>query len=214
VRPEVLKLVAAGLNDCQICPLRGEPSKPIRIVADDYGELLGLYLGDGHIAQTGRADRLRISLDSMHPMIVMKTMDLLRRVFPANKVGVVWAKEGAVCIPHVYSQHLRCMFPQAGPGKKHERRIALEPWQQDLVAVAPWAFLRGLIRSDGCSFINRTGKYEYLSYDFSNYSQDILDLFCEGCESVEVQYRRYPRSIRVYRRASVALMERHVGVKS
>ena len=28
---------------------------------------------------------------------------------------------------------------------------------------APWAFVRGCIRSDGCSFINRTGRYAYLS---------------------------------------------------
>ena len=40
---------------------------------------------------------------------------------------------------------------------KHERRIILEPWQQDLVDAASWALLRGLIRSDGCVFINRTG---------------------------------------------------------
>jgi hypothetical protein len=41
---------------------------------------------------------------------------------------------------------------------KHERPIVLEPWQRELVAATPWALLRGLIRSDGCVFINRTGK--------------------------------------------------------
>ena len=79
-----------------------------------------------------------------------------------------------------YSSHLTCLFPQHGAGKKHERRIALEPWQQELVAAAPWAFLRGCIRSDGSVFVNRTGRYEYLSYDFCNLSQDILGLF-EDC---------------------------------
>ena len=52
----------------------------------------------------------------------------------------------------------------------------LETWQR-LVGAAPWAFLRGCIRSDGCVFVNRTGRYEYLSYGFTNYSSDILDLF-------------------------------------
>ena len=59
--------------------------------------------------------------------------------------------------------------------------IALEPWQQRIVTTAPWAFLRGCIRSDGCVFINRTGRYEYLSYGFTNYSPDILDLFESTC---------------------------------
>lgn len=239
VRSEVLQLVAQGINDCEIgrrlglprttvrdirapryvavptspCPRCGERSKHAQWTPDDYCDLLGMYLGDGHISQLARTQRLRISLDSNHPKIVMTTLNLLHRVFPGNKVGVVWAKEGAVCIPHVYSRHLHCMFPQAGPGKKHEREIKLESWQNDLLAEAPWAFLRGCIYSDGCSYINRTGKYEYLSYDFANLSQDILDMFCDTCDLVGVEYRRYARSIRVYRRASVGLMQEHVGLK-
>jgi len=96
---------------------------------------------------------------------------------------------------------------------KHERRIALENWQERLVAEDAWAFLRGCISSDGCTFMNRTGRYEYLSYDFSNRSSDILDLFCRACDEVGVEYRRYANRVRIYRRASVALMEANVGVK-
>jgi hypothetical protein len=237
-----MKLVAAGLNDCEIsrqigvprttvrdmrspryvparrsvrtlCPQCGKPAKPTSWDPEDYCELLGLYLGDGHISSGPRTDRLRISLDTDHTKIVMTTLALLVRVFPHNKIGVVWAKEGAVFIPHVYSKHLRCMFPQAGPGKKHERQIQLESWQNELVRQAPWALLRGLIRSDGCVYINRTGKYEYLSYDFANWSSDILDLFCQTCDAVGVEYRRYARCVRVYRRPSVALLEANVGLK-
>ena len=57
----------------------------------------------------------------------MRTIDLLRRCFPENKVGGVFADDGAVFVAHVYSQHLRCWFPQAGALKKHERAIALSP---------------------------------------------------------------------------------------
>ena len=32
-----------------------------------------------------------------------------------------------------YSKHWPCLFPQHGPGKKHERKIELTPWQQELV---------------------------------------------------------------------------------
>lgn len=104
--------------------------------------------------------------------------------------------------------------PSSRAREKHERAIQTETWQDSLIDEAPWALLRGLIRSDGCVFINRTGKYEYMSYDFSNHSQDIIDLFCTVCDSVGVEHRRYARRVRIYRRESVELMQRHVGTKS
>ena len=47
----------------------------------------------------------------------------------------------------------------------------------EAVAAAPYAFLRGCLHSDGCFFINRTGRYRYLSADFTNRSDDIRALF-------------------------------------
>jgi hypothetical protein len=114
---------------------------------------------------------------------------------------------------HAYHGHWSCLFPQHGPGKKCARPIVLERWQRDLVALAPWAFLRGCIRSDGCVFINRTGPYEYESYDFANLSRDILDLFVSTCAQVGVACRVYEKHVRIYRRQSVALMLEHVGRK-
>jgi hypothetical protein len=86
-------------------------------------------------------------------------------VFPACRVGRVVADGGSTVVLWVYHGHLACLFPQQGPGKKHQRAMGLEAWQHDLVRAAPWAFVRGCIRSDGCSFINRTGRYAYLSYE-------------------------------------------------
>jgi hypothetical protein len=119
----------------------------------------------------------------------------------------------------VYSSHLVCLFPQHGPGLKHKRRIVLESWQRETVEAAPWAFLRGCIRSDGCVFINRTGPYEYLSYDFSNYSEEITRLFVGACEDLGLRPRVNRNSrgrwdVRINRRESVARMLEHVGVKS
>jgi hypothetical protein len=82
------------------------------------------------------------------------------------------------------------------------------------VEAAPWAFLRGCIRSDGCVFINRTGRYEYLSYDFSNLSAGILDVFMDTCAAVGLHPRRHPRHIRLCRRPDVALLVEHVGMKT
>jgi hypothetical protein len=118
----------------------------------------------------------------------------------------------------VYSSHLKCLFPQVGQGKKHERGISLESWQLNAVEQAPWGFLRGCIRTDGCVFVNRTAPYDYLTYDFSNKSKDIIELFSMACGLVGVAHRitcwRGLWRVRINRRSSVELMLAEVGRKS
>ncbi len=186
----------------------------MRFTPEDYAELLGLYLGDGHITSLARTQRLRLSLDSRYPGIISDAEALLRRSLPFNRVGRVRADRGATTVVYVYSSHLSCLFPQHGPGKKHDRPIVLEPWQAAIVEGAAWAFLRGCIRSDGCAYINRTGRYEYLSYCFDNFSADIRQLFIDACGLVGVECRQSRRSVRIYRRASVALMLENIGRKN
>jgi hypothetical protein len=161
-----------------------------------------------------RADRLRLFLDAKYPTVVDESEAILRTVFPANRVGRIPAEGGRMVVLWAYASHMTCLFPQHGSGKKHDRRIRLEPWQQELVDAAPWAFLRGCIRSDGCVFINRTGPYEYLSYDFTNLSSSILDLFGAACDAVGLHPRRYLKRVRLYRRDDVAALVSHVGLKS
>jgi hypothetical protein len=238
-RKLALMLVEQGVNDCEIArrlsvprttvrdwrrptyvPRRGRCSRcwqrtrRLVFTDEDYAELLGLYLGDGHISQLARTQRLRLFLDARYRTIVEQTDALLRRCFPQNPVGRVLFHDGAEVVLHVYCGHLSCLFPQHGPGKKHDRPILLERWQQTLVSAAPWAFLRGCIRSDGCVFVNRSGPYEYLSYGFANHSSDILDLVEATCLAQGMRPRRYERAIRLNRREDVARLLEHVGVKS
>jgi hypothetical protein len=115
-------------------------------------------------------------------------------------------------------------FPQHGPGRKHERPIALESWQQQIVDEHPWAFLRGLLHSDGCRTINRfktklplgrVAEYEYPRWFFSNMSADIRGLFCATCDAVGVCWTQSNhRNISVSHRRSVALLDEHVGPKT
>ena len=241
-RETALRLVAAGLNDCKIarrldvprttirdwrkpryvpkrpasaaCPRCGARSRRIVTEPETYVELLGLCLGDGHIAGLARTQRLRICLDAKYPDIVAAAEALMQRCFPDNTVRRVHFHDGREVVLDVYSSHLVCLFAQHGPGKKHERPIRPAPWQEALVAKAPWALLRGLIRSDGCVFVNRTGRCEYLSYDFANRSGDLLDLFESRCRNLGLRPRRSATSIRLYRREDVALLVEHVGVKA
>lgn len=125
-----------------------------------------------------------------------------------------------------YGRHWKCLFPQHGPGKKHERRIGLEAWQQAIVTEHPWEFIRGLIHSDGCRIINWTTRlvggerkrYEYPRYFFTNKSDDIRKLLGDTLDRVGVEWRTTkrgtdPYNISVARKASVALMDLHVGPK-
>ncbi|MGH2993072.1 MAG: helix-turn-helix domain-containing protein [Solirubrobacterales bacterium] len=198
------------------CPRCWRAAKPMRFAPEDYAEILAIYLGDGCISEGARTSRLRIALDTKYPGIIADSQALLRRCFPENPVGEVIAHGGTMVFVSLYSSHLPCLFPQHGPGLKHQRAIVLEPWQQEIVEAAPWPFIRGCIRTDGCSFINRTGPYEYLSYDFSNSSRDIVELFVGACDLVDVEYRvSHSRiwRVRINRRASVALLLEHVGLK-
>ena len=185
----------------------------------DYSELLGMYLGDGYIARMGRTHRMRIFLDRKYGEILDDCESLLRRCFPGNRVGRQESRDARMTIIGVYSGHLTCLFPQHGPGAKHNRSLALEPWQREIVDANPWPLIKGLTRTDGCSFVNRTGKYSYPSYHFSNRSTDIKDLYLEACAAVGVHcscnlnQRRQLWEVRINRRPSVALMDEHVGVK-
>jgi hypothetical protein len=238
---EALRLVDLGLNDCEIarrlevprttvrdwrapsyiaqrpklpCPRCGRLSRPIVLRSEPYAELLGLYLGDVHITQMARSQRLRLFLDAKYPEIVDEAEEIVRALLPFNRVGRLAAEEGRMAVIWAYSSHLGCLFPQHGAGKKHDRPIVMESWQQELIEDAPWAFLRGCIRSDGCVFVNRTGRYEYLSYDFSNRSQDILDLFERTCVALGLRPCRAPWRVRLNRREDVARLLDHVGRKA
>jgi hypothetical protein len=138
---------------------------------------------------------------------------------PSNSVGRR-VRRGAVDL-WCYSKHWPCLLPQCGPGKKHTRRIELEPWQSAIALNShPEEFVRGLLHSDGCRSINRvtarTGRrYEYVRYQFSNRSGDIRALFTQACERLAIEWRQMNgHTISVARRSSVTRLDAFVGPKS
>jgi hypothetical protein len=89
----------------------------------------------------------------------------------------------------VHGPHWACLFPQHGPGRKHQRKIELAQWQEIIVRKYPGEFARGLFHSDGWRGVNRVRRtladgdhwYEYPRYMFGNESADILRLCGEAC---------------------------------
>ncbi|MFK4067880.1 helix-turn-helix domain-containing protein [Streptomyces sp. NPDC029674] len=165
-----------------------------------------------------------LTMDDAWPGLQDHVEATLRVVFPHNATCRVRTK-GAHNIK-VYFKHLPCLFPQHGPGKKHDRKIALEPWQQEIVDAHPWEFVKGLVHSDGCRITNWTTRlvrgerkrYEYPRYFFTNKSDDIRELFTGTLDQLGIAWTHCtrhgnPYNISVARKASVALMDTHIGPK-
>ncbi len=165
---------------------------------------------------TQRVPLLRIFCDEAYPDIIeccehAMLATMARRVGRAQKVGCVAVQS--------YGTHWPCLFPQHGPGRKHERPIVLEAWQRYIVERNPGAFLRGLFHSDGCRIINRVKikgrKYEYPRYMFSNESTDIMGLCQWALDLLGIPWRMARlNNLSVARRDAVAALDVWVGPKS
>jgi len=141
-------------------------------------------------------------------------------VMPPSKVFAV-TRTGCTEIKST-SKHWLCLFPQHGPGRKHQRAIELDPWQERIVAEYPGDFARGLFHSDGCRAINRVRRplrdgdrwYEYPCYFFVNHSADIHRLCGEALDRLGMEWRfSKPTTISVARRVAVARLDTFVGPK-
>lgn len=237
---EALALVEDGLNDCQIARRTGVPRSTIRdwrvgrvprsqrsrqrcdlcaglkpkLPRPEYAYLLGVYLGDGWIAKHPRTYRLRIVLDESYPGLIKECARCMRAVCPNN---VVWiGRHGNGCMEvSMYWGHWPCLFPQHGPGRKHERSITLAPWQAEIVNRQRRPFVKGLLHSDGCRIVANDRGVLSTRYHFSNRSEDIKRIYCECLDALGIRWTRpCDKQIAVYRKASVAILESFVGPKT
>ena len=208
-------------TSCSLCGPTADPPEDRAA----YSYLLGLYLGDGCISPGMRSGYfLRIACANAWPGLINACATAIEAVNPSGKAYRVRAVGYTSVVG--YSGHWPCFFPQHGPGKKHDRRIVLAPWQQAIVNAHPWDFIRGLVHSDGCRITNWTTRlvggerkrYEYPRYLFTNTSTDIVSLFTTALDRVGVEWKSLNQSrtavtISFARKASVALMDAHVGPK-
>ena len=194
---------------CPIC-LPGSVELP----SADYAYLLGLYLGDGCVSKGARTYRLRIFLDAAYPGIVVGCRDALEAVRPGQLALARLSRSSRCYEVGMYSNHWPCLIPQHGPGRKHQRRIAVVGWQADIVDVQRVEFVRGLIHSDGCRIVAHDRGVKSVRYHFSNRSEDIKALYCESLDALGVRWTRpSDRQIAVYRKSSVAILEDLIGPK-
>jgi hypothetical protein len=203
---------------------RGTPKCPrchdCRLDETAYSYLLGLYLGDGHIVRRAKSYHLAIACANTWPGLMREAQQAMGRVMSSSRV-FLRSRPGCTYVTSV-SKHWPCLFPQHGPGRKHEREIKLEPWQREIVTTYPGNFARGLFHSDGYRGGNTVRRpviggersYEYPRYLFDNHSIDILRLCGEVLDLLGVAWRfSKPTTISVARREAVARLDEFVGPK-
>ena len=206
-------------GDCRQC---GSRAHEFAALPAEYMYLLGLYLGDGCISAHARGVyRLRLFLDASYPGIVDAGETAIRKLAPRNRVARRlrsggYANSGPSSNVEVsaYSRSWPCLFPQHGPGLKHERAIVLADWQRDHLEIHAEALLRGLIHSDGCRFVNTGTNWRHPRYSFSNASADIWRIFCDACEVLGLHWTEAPRTVYVSRKRDVARLDEFVGAKA
>src|SRR3954470_1832833 len=204
---------SAASDSCARC---GGHHDLARLPAVTYAYALGMYLGDGCILKHPRGVwRLEIALDAIYPGIIAECAAAFRDLRRESRVAVVADHgRGRFVLVRSYSKSWPCLFPQHGPGRKHERPIVLEPWQDEIVEAQAEQFVRGLIHSDGCRVLNRVNGKAYPRYHFTQVSDDIRRLFCRSLRQLDIEYTwNDARNVSIARRPSVARLDEFVGPK-
>jgi hypothetical protein len=199
---------------CWVCEDTGPPSSA------GYARLLGYYLGDGCLSRVRSVHALRVACDCAYPGIVEDVSRAIGEVRAGARVQHVRAP--GVVVVQSYWKHWPCLFPQHGPGRKHERDLVLADWQREIVERHPADLLRGLFHSDGCRANNWTRRmvagemkrYDYPRWQFTNNSPDIRRWCCEALALVDVPWRQSSwKTISVSTRAGVARLDELLGLK-
>lgn len=241
---EARRLFEQGLNDCQIARAVGTGRHNIRywrthnwdigryqggsggggcprcdgapLDERAYAYLLGLYLGDGCLSLAPKGVfRLRIFLDQKYPIVIGLAAEAMGSVRHGSPKSVGFVQHEGCIEVYGFWKHWPCLIPQHGTGRKHDRPIVLEPWQQMIAGTYPRDLLRGLIHSDGCRDLNVVNGKSYPRYQFTNHSHDIRAIFEQVGDHLGVHYTRPSwRTVSISRRLDVEFLDTFIGPKT
>lgn len=184
----------------------------------NYSYLFGLYLGDGCLNSRKNIKYhnydIRIYQDSKYPILIQACANAMQKVI-GRKPSVVKRKQSNCYVISAAAKNLINIFPQHGPGKKSDRRIKIKNWQKNIIKLYPKQFIKGLIDSDGCRYLDNN----YIRYSFINKSFDIIKIFeyyiklC-GVSSIYIRQRKDGIYVAlVHKKHDVQLLESFIGIK-
>jgi hypothetical protein len=185
-----------------------------------YSFVLGLYLCDGHISQykTHRAACIRMINDFKYPKNTSEWSDNLQILFPENKVNTRKLKINAIEVK-TYNKKLSILFPQIGKGAKHKRKLTFTDWQMDILKQYPKEFIRACIQSDGSIYNAKSKGRIYKRYNFTNASEDIIDLFLYSLKGVGIETKKYKHPtenkflIQNFKKNHIEILETIINIK-
>lgn len=206
-----------GRNNSVPCPRCDDTS----LDEPSYAELFGWYLGDGHISVHPRGYfGLHVFNHTKCVQLNDHVLELRRRVKPGGSPSI---RPTGCTIITGWWKHWPCLFPQHGPGRRHERVLELADWQRAIVESHPADFVRGLFHSDGCRVANwatrvvagEKRRYDYPRWQFVNESADMMRWCGEALDLLDVPWRQTNRrTLSVSRREAVERLDALIGVKA
>jgi hypothetical protein len=196
------------------CPAGCSATHDFAALPAAYVYLLGLYLGDRSIA-THPTRCVSPTLQPRHPLSGdhKECASAVTAVAPGKRVSRIshgtWIE---VCC---YSKMRPCLFPQHGPGKKHERHIELTGWQSTLVERWPEEMVPGLIHSHGSRFQNTGRNGSWPRYSFTQFSDDIRRIFCDTRDLIGERWTASGKhTIYVSGKTDMARLDEFIGPKA
>ncbi len=135
----------------------------------DLAELIGVVLGDGHIAAFPRTERLLIFSNSNNTGFVTRYTELVQKFF--EKEPYVYKISGSNCIRiSLYQKHISERLGIPSGARKHAR-LVVPTWilrNKEFIK----RYLRGLYEAEGSHSIHLP-TYTY-KFSFSNSNQSLL----------------------------------------
>lgn len=123
--------------------------------------LIGVSLGDGNLTNpNGRAVRLRVTCDKKYPLLIKTIVQLLIKVFPENKVGIINSK-GCIDISLYSNQLPNLLGWKWYGGPKDRQNVGVPAWiKKDKLFIKEC--LRGLLQTDGSIYKDRN--YQMINF--------------------------------------------------
>ena len=180
-------------------PARSSLNTPELQKNGDLPELIGVILGDGHIENFPRTQRIVLVSNISNPGFVDRYSSMLERVF--GKKPKIWKQKDKNCIRIGFYESLIGERLGISTGSRKNLAWITPNWikEDKLISIR---FLRGLFEAEG-SESHHTGTYTH-KLSFSNINKALLDTVFELLCTLGFHPSRDAKRVQLSRKAEVS----------